>query len=362
MPWDGGLLVPTLFVRNQVDCRTDGGFNPDPNVLATVSGRQASEGARLSVTSLDAGRYLLGVQGFPGVDERLGPFSTTGPFVFDARRLPLPSVAPANSSCSTVVNLAIDGGMAELRGRTNLSADSFTHTCRSAAAPDVFYSFTTPAVPVTDAGFTALVWAVSENLNEFMPAVSVTQSCGVASSTLDCGGGGSRGLARVEGLPPNTTFSVAVSGTSPGQQGAFSLLVEVGAGPANEDCATATPVALNTPVSGSLVGSRNHYSRDAGYSGDCSYQAWEGGDVAYRFVPPVSGRYVASVNSRPGGSMSVNVFEGPCAVSSVCRDVYAYSSVNMPRTTFVGVAGVPVHIIVETLGAESRFSLEVRQQ
>jgi hypothetical protein len=219
--WDGGLLVPLVFVRNESDCNPDGGPNTDPNVLAHAPGRRVTEGARLVSSSLDAGRYLLGVQGVPLYDRLLGRHNTTGPFTLNARILPVAASPQNNTSCTASIPLGADGG-AGLRGMTNLSVDSFAHVCSTAVAPDVFYTFTTPASPVTDAGFTAVVWAVSENLNELSPVVSVTQSCGVASSTLDCGRGGGTGFATIEGLQPNSTLSIAVSGTRAGQQGPFS--------------------------------------------------------------------------------------------------------------------------------------------
>jgi hypothetical protein len=162
-------------------------------------------------------------------------------------------------------------------------------------------------------------------------------------------------------LQPNSTLSIAVSGTRAGQQGPFSLFVELGARPANERCELAAPVGLNAPVFGSLIGARNDYSRDAGYVGpECDYDLLEEGDVAFRFVPPVTGQYEAIANFRPGGRALMRVLEGPCNNSSVCRAGFVGDHPGIPTVFFDGVAGRNVYIIVESTGLDAWFNLEVR--
>lgn len=351
LAWDGGTLRAALSLRPASDCPADAGVNNTAaNMLGCIGGNFVTEDTRLTVSQLDAGSYLLTVHGF----------ASSGPFELAAQLLPVAGV-PSNDECASAELLTLsDGGTVSVRGTTRGAFDHHTPACLQTASPDVAYSFVTPAMASTDAGFTAWVHVLSENSRELLPNVSLNAVCGTTSSQLGCGATATEGnpvaRARARGLAPGTTYSINVGATvATARAGPFSLIVEVADQPVNDRCAGATPIMLNTPVTGSLVGAFDDYRRDGGYSGDCEVALANessdatGPDVAYVFTPPVTGTYSVTITPAPATTVWPYVFEGPCVSTSACRRELRTTFGSVPRTTsFVGVAGSPVFIVADT--------------
>lgn len=370
LAWDGGTLRPALSLWPATECPADAGTNGTNSntgvMVGCIGGYYISEHTQLTVSELDVGAYLLAVS---------GAAATGGPFELAAQLLPVAG-PPANDQCSAAELLTLSaGGTASARGTTRGAFDDHTPACLQAVSPDVAYSFVTPAIPSTDAGFTALVYVLSENTRELLPNVSLNAVCNTGGvGQLACGSAAlaSRPLARAlaRGLAPATTYNISVGATlATAPAGPFSLVVEVADQPANDRCSGATPLMLNTPLTGSLVGAYDDYRRDGGYGGDCeallaaeSFTA-NGPDVAYVFTPPATGTYSVTINPTPGTVVYPHVFEGPCASTSACRRAARMNYILGPRTvSFVGVAGSPVFIVADTDTDGSnarRFTIEV---
>lgn len=364
LPWDGGLLQPNLALRPAADCPPDGGlFDSGVSLLGCVRGFQMTQESRLTVSALPPGQYLLLVSG----NNR-----TVGPFDLDAQLLPVAS-APANDQCSGAQVLVLDGGVATARGTTFAATDDFTSTCQvQTASGEVQFTFTTPPVAATDAGFGAWVYVATENTRELIPEVSINAVCASAASRIECGwaGPGERDTTAFTGgirLAPATTYNVSVGGArAPQPSGPFSLRLELGDQPSNDTCAGAIPLTLNVPVSGTLVGAMNDYARDAGYTGECLVDApGAAADVAYSFTPQVTGGYLVTVTPREGTLAFPHVFEGACTSASVCRRATNVFVTGPVTTAFIGTAGSPVHIIVDglfsTFWPSSQFQVVVSQ-
>jgi hypothetical protein len=325
-------------------------------MLGCIGGYHMTDDTHLTVSELDAGTYLLVVQ---GADR------TVGPFELAAQLLPVAG-PPANDQCSSTEPLTLSAtGTASTRGTTRGAIDDYTSpsapVCMPVASPEVAYSFTTPSSSSTDAGFTAWAYVLSENTRELMPYVTLDTACNAGDAgQLDCGPARvqSNPVARVRarGLAPATTYSISVGAAlSTASAGPFSFVLEVADQPANDRCSGATPLLLNTPLTGSLVGAYDDYRRDGGYGGDCeaalaaeSFKA-TGPDVAYVFTPPATGTYLVTVTPTPGTLVWPYVFEGPCVATSACRRELRTTLIQGPRSvSFVGVAGTPVFIVADT--------------
>ena len=349
--WDGGTVRAVLSLRPASECPADAGANRDAGSMAGCNGGGfLTDDTRLTVSELDAGSYLLTVHGF----------GSSGPFELEAQLLPVAG-PPSNDECASAELLTLsDGGTATVRGTTRGAVDHHTPACIQTASPDVSYSFVTPAFASTDAGFTAWVHVASENARELIPNVTLNAACGATSSQLACGSILSDttpvARARARGLAPGTTYSINVGASAaPATAGPFSLVLEVADQPVNDRCTGAIPIMLNMPLTGSLVGAFDDYRRDGGYGGDCElalaseFSDATGPDIAYIFTPPVTGAYSVTTTPAPGTIVWPAVFEGPCVSTSACRRDPRTAFGSVPRTaSFVGVAGTPVFIVVDT--------------
>lgn len=349
--WDGGLLQPTLGLYSASMCTQDGGVILDAGatIRGCATGVDRAPGTLLTASELAPGDYLLAVQGY----------QSRGPFELEARLLPV-AVPPSNDTCATVQQLTLDGnGHAELRGTTRGAADDHIGSvCRPVAGtPDVVYSFTTPSVARTDAGFDALVNVRSENSTEYRPSLYVNLFCepafssqnACASRTFDRP---SRAAALAKGLTPATTYYVFVDSAHAGRPaGPFSMSLDVKDEATNERCESARALPLNSTLTGTLLGARSDYDATF-YGASCVNPVGFGGmggpDVVYSFVAPASGTYVVNLDAAPGFDLYVLVMDGACDGTGTCAALSAQSSVLTHQASFSAVAGRTYHFIVDS--------------
>ncbi|HLK40184.1 MAG TPA: putative metal-binding motif-containing protein, partial [Polyangiaceae bacterium] len=158
-----------------------------------------------------------------------------------------PCVTAPGDGCMTTVPLGGPGTYA----LSTLGCDkTFTTSCsvsKPQAASDVVSSVVVPPGPNVDLE----VWATSS----VEVAVAIDASCGQASSELACGSGpGATSVrARARNVAPGTYFVVA---TTASQTSDVTLAVQFltpSSPPTNVDCASAIPLAPNTPTTVSIV-------------------------------------------------------------------------------------------------------------
>jgi hypothetical protein len=344
--WDGGVIQPTLGLYSASMCRQDGGVILDAGatIRGCAAGVERTSGTLLTASELAPGDYLLAVQGF----------RSQGPFELETRLMPL-EASPSNDSCSTAQSLVLDStGHAELRGATRGATDDHLGSVCSpvVGTPDVVYSFTTPAVARTSAGFDALVTVRSENSTEFRPSVFVSLFCesGFASQNA-CGyrdyDRPAVAMALPKGLAPSTTYYVYVDSANLGRpSGPFSLSIDVNDEPINDRCESATPLSLNTSLSGTLVGARLDYGAGL-YRLPCE-TVFNGPDVVYSFTAPATGAFSVTLDAEPGFDLYLSVIDGPCDGTGQCRAQSAATSLGMQVARFSAVAGHTYYFVVDS--------------
>ncbi len=207
-------------------------------------------------------------------------------------------VPPGNDTCTSPAILSTS---AAVNGSTisavNDYAGPLSAICGGDTTPgrEVVYSFITPSTGN---------FRVSATGDGFTPRVYLTSTCGISSSCIASETRSAFNFRSTVG----TALYFYVDSTSATSAGDFSLSVAPIAAPANDTCATATPLTLGTPVNGTFVGAVS----DVRVQGSCG-QGRRTGEVMYSFTPAVSGNYVFRETSTADVVMWVStVCDGTC--------------------------------------------------
>lgn len=324
---------PVLYVLPASSCLADAGVAAAG--LAGCSGTAgADQASRLEISALDAGGWLLVVDGQAG---------TSGPFTLDLE-LSAPRGAPANDSCGGAALLDVSSGVATATASTRGAANDHLSAACGAGGADVAFWFAAP-----DGGFDggtvdvkATVW--SNNSVEVSPSLFLESGCD--GGVLGC---------RSYGQGPVTVTALRVPGGAPyvlwvdeasGPGGPVGVQVEIATtAPANDTCAGATFLPLNTSLPGSTLGASSDY-RDALLDGGFYFgapqclDALPGADVVYRFTTAAAGTYAVRVTPDRG-------YDPGLAVTRACLPGYCM------RATDVGLGGDPELVTVNAGAGET---------
>ena len=158
-----------------------------------------------------------------------------------------PCVTAQNATCGTALPIGAPGTYAL---STVGAPKSFGATCSVSnppAAHDVVAAVTVPAGPNVDLD----VWADGSGGET---AVAIFSQCGQSSSELACGGsfGTWSTRARARDVAPGTYWVVVTSSLESSVDLSVDFLTPSGKA-SNEDCATAAPIAVNTPTTVSII-------------------------------------------------------------------------------------------------------------
>ena len=279
---------PALYVLPATGCLPDAGVST-AGLQGCAGTAGVGQASRLEISALDAGRWLLVVDGQTG---------TAGPFTLDVALTPLAG-PPANDGCATAAALDVSSGFAVASATTRGAAnDHVTAGCASAGR-DVAFGFTAPdgGFPGGTVNLKASVW--SNNVAEVLPSLFLEAGCD--GGVLGC---------RDNGLGPVTVTALRAPGAAPyvvwvdeaaGAGGPVTVQVEVATrAPGNDTCAGAPLLPLDTSVAGSTLGAASDY-RDALFDGGFYFgspqclEALPGADVVYRFTTAAAGTYAVRV-------------------------------------------------------------------
>ncbi|MFZ5442223.1 MAG: EGF domain-containing protein [Myxococcota bacterium] len=220
------------------------------------------------------------------------PYSSRQSFTFEVTL----AVPPANDTCSapqaltlgTPVNTTTTLATNDYNGPLSAACGGLTATGR-----DVVYSYTPASsgnvsITIAASGWTPTVWA--------------STVCGQAASCFNAQAGSSQVIRATAGTPVFITVDNATTNA-----GSYTLTLNAVTGPANDTCATATPLSVGVPVSGTTVGAVN----DAHPT--CVAPGGRNGEVVYSFTPPTSGSWVFHETTASDVVMFVStVCDGTC--------------------------------------------------
>ncbi|MBM4779431.1 MAG: hypothetical protein GQE15_17120, partial [Archangiaceae bacterium] len=251
-----------------------------------------------------------------------------------------PLVVPPNDTCASPTVLT--SGVT-VNGTTVGANNDFTGTLSMVCAPyqvpavDVVYSFTAPSagnyrVTTTTAGL------------GYSPRIWAALTCGVPSACFD--GDSQQVLPFTMRSAAGTTTYLHVDGINATTVGDFTIGVAPVATPANDVCATPTPMTLNVPVTGDFLGAVD----DLLPTSCAAISTFSNGDLVYTFTPATSGNY------RFRESTATNVVFW---ISTACDGTCIGSSSTVDDVTVALTGGVTYYVILEPFASNGTFSFMV---
>lgn len=361
---DAGLGVASLHLWSAAGCQADAGMPLGANFKACGMPVTLNQPAKLVVSSLPAGSYLLVVD----ADTSGG---LAGHFSLDLKLDAAATVTPA--SCASPGTLTFNSGHAQATGNTGTGASAFTaQNCavnETGTGADSVYAMSLPANGAVGGSFTARVQVTSHNLVELKPAVVVRSACASGmGSELACATGNANSnygaRAVVTGLQPSTTYYVWVDAASASaRSGPYTVDVLLGLPKSNESCNAPAILPLNTSVSGDTLAATSEMSLSGGWykGGSCALGSeYDAGDVVYQFTTTTAGTYRVSVVPEMGFDASVAVLSS-CAANA-CVAFGDPGSVGLEDSvTFTALAQTTYFVVVDAFAVEQRggFTLSV---
>jgi hypothetical protein len=155
----------------------------------------------------------------------------------------MPCVTPVGTTCASAIAVGAGTFSISTVGASKTFATSCSVSTPS-AGKDVVLAITVPAGQNQDLE----VWATATS----EVSVAIDGTCGQASTELACGSGATSVRARARNVAPGTYFAV-ITTQAEGTVEARVAFLSPAPKPVNETCATAAPIALETPVAISIV-------------------------------------------------------------------------------------------------------------
>lgn len=348
---DGGGYFPSVHLRGATGCLADGGV-AGGGAPGCANAGAPNGAAELIAASLDAGTYLLVVDGLNG---------TRGAFSLELATA-APALPASNDTCASPAALSFVNGVAAVTASTRGAAND--HAAVGACAgsgPDVVYAFRTPDAGQLDGG-TVNVKAVAftHNAVDSEPTVYLQRGCFPDAGPVLCDAlpqGAPLLQSRVNGwgLRPGTQYTVWVDNVNGDPGGYFTLQVSMAtAPPANDACPNAAVLPVNTSLAGSTLGAGNHFSGTGAatgwYAGNTacgSTLPLTGADVVYRFTTASAGRHVVRVQPERGFNPALGLTR-QCA-RNTCIDTVDSAGENMgEQISFVATAGTTYFVTVDS--------------
>jgi hypothetical protein len=308
--------------------------------------------ARLEVSFVDAGTYLLAVDALGG---------TWGDFALDLALDPVQGV-PSNDACANATPLVPTptpwGGIALVNGTTRLAANDFGPLHGAICGvngPDVFYKLTTPPVGFLGyANYKVTIWPGNAADPPPVPVMELYPSCTgsvIACSNVVAG----QQIFNAWNQPANTSYIVMMdTALSPGFP--FTLELQMTNVPADNDtCAYPTPLPLDTSVEGNTLAAKADYagsSAAAGgfYAGAPSCQlSLPGADVVYSFTTGGAGIYTVRVVPDRSFDPAIAVTTG-CAAGSCLGQVDQFLEGEPERLLLNAAAGTTYFVFIDSFG------------
>ena len=354
---DAGLGVASLHVWSAAGCQADAGMPLGANFKACSMPVTLNQPAKLVVSSLPAGSYLLVVD----ADTTGG---LAGNFSLDLK-LDAPAASSA-TSCGNPGMLTFSNGHAQVSGNTGTGASTFTAAncavAETGTGADSVYAMTLPASGAVQGTFTARVQVTSQNLAELKPAVVVRSTCASGTgSELACatGNAGTNYGARavLTGLQPTSTYYVWVdSAKADARSGPYTVDVLLGSAKTNESCSAPATLPLNASVSADTLAATNDASLSGSWytGGSCALaNEYDAGDLVYQFTTTTAGSYRVSVIPEMGFDASVAVLSS-CAANA-CVAFGDPGSVGLEDSvTFAATAQTTYFVVVDAFAADQR--------
>lgn len=346
---DGGGWLPAVYLRGATACRPDGGVDGG-GFPGCATGGGPGDPAELVVATLDAGTYLLVVDGLNG---------TRGAFSLDVTTAAVAAPAP-NDTCAMATQLTFVNGVAEVTASTRATGNNHTGAAGClGGGPDVVYRLQTPMVGMLDGGtvnLKAVAW--THNPVESWPSVYLQRGCFPDAGSIVCDSSAAAPFlqSRVNawGVPPATAYTVWIDNAAAEPGGYFTLRVSMAdAPPANDACPNATVLPLNASLAGSTLGAANHFAgtiaADGGfYAGNAACgNALPGADVVYQFTTGQAGSYVVRVQPERGFNAALGVTRA--CTRGMCLDTVDSAPENLPeQIVFNAMAGTTYFVTVDS--------------
>ncbi len=346
---DGGGWLPSVYLRGATGCLGDGGVLGGGSP-GCANGGTPGEPAELIVASLDAGTYLLVVDGLSG---------TRGAFSLDVSASAVAAPA-ANDTCAMAAPLTFVNGVAEVTASTRATGNNHAAVggCLG-GGPDVVYGFRTPDAGMLDGGtvnLKAVAW--SHNPVESSPSVYLQRGCLPDAGSVVCDSSAAipflQSRVTTWGARPGTAYSVWIDNVAAEPGGYFTLRVSMAdAPPANDACPNAMVLPLNASLAGSTLGAANHFAgtiaADGGfYAGNAACgNALPGADVVYQFTTAQAGSYVVRVQPERGFNAALGVTRA--CMRGMCLDTVDSAGENLPEQIVVNaMAGTTYFVTVDS--------------
>ena len=348
---DGGSWTPTVLLYPASACGVDGGIAQAS--AGCINGGYPMDPATLDVSALDAGTWLLVVDGVNGGG---------GAYQLDLA-LSAPLAAPPNDTCAspTALSFSASNGLSLALVTANAAGAANNHPALSCAGagPDVVYSFTTPATSTLDGGTVnakLVAWShdnrEAQSLALYLQTACATSDAGAVLKCQNTSGKPNyQTVSEVDGLSAGTTYYLWLDDVLASPGGTASLEVALANAPRpNDTCAGAIALPLNASVSGSTLGATNDYhganKADGGfYTGATACgNGLPGGDVVYSFTTTVAGTYTVRVQPERGFDPGLALLS-QCSAGH-CLDTVQAGGVNAAETISFAATAVTTYFVV----------------
>lgn len=303
-----------------------GGSCGTPGTELGCKDASGSTAEQISLPVTAGTTYWVGVDGYST--------TATGDFTLTASLI----AAPTNDTCATAAPVALDPGQKLVSGTTTAAKADYAATCgNSATSEDVVYAVTPSAT-----GKLNVTLDPSGSFDSVLTAYDT--ACADAAHLLACKDSvGSSPEAISIDVTAGQTYWIVVDGYN-GSDGDFQLTFDLAAAPANDKCASATPVAVAAGAPVTLTGdTTNAIDDDAGTCGGGSAP-----DVAYLVTPAATGNLKVTLKATSSGfDPLLYLGTGVCGTgaSLACKD--ATSSGGTETTTVAVTGGQPVWVIAD---------------
>ncbi len=217
---------------------------------------------------------------------------------------------PTNDNCSAPI--ALTAGTT-VQGDTTVAVDDYDPTSTSAQCTgtgnpgnDAVYSFTPTTSDTYQFTLTVSSRLASLYLLDSCPASGTAITSCLAGAVTAAPNTNATASFRAA-LTAGTTYFVVVDSPTAGSSGPFTLKVDTGLPPANDNCSAPQALTLGTPTSGDTSFALDDYNVQA-TSTNCTLNDSSGPDLVYSFTPPADGRYTITAAPTSTSSLDASLY------------------------------------------------------